>query len=158
MKGYCVILVLVLPRSFASGGFACTAGLVLVSGLVSTFCACLLVQAGLQANVHSYSLLTQKVLGPKWKVAVDLIIALAQFSFTVSHISFIIQSLRTTVDAQLGMETPVWPYLAGVLSVLTPIAWVEDIKKFSFTFLVGNLLILSTIITVSSYCIWLIVE
>ena len=77
VKGYCVILVLILPRSFATGGFACTAGLVLVSGLISTFCASLLVQAGLQANIHSYSLLTQKVLGSKWKVAVDLIIALA---------------------------------------------------------------------------------
>ena len=77
VKGYCVILVLVLPRSFATGGYACTAALVLVSGLISTFCASLLVQAGLQANIHSYSLLTQKVLGSKWKVAVDLIIALA---------------------------------------------------------------------------------
>ena len=71
--------------------------------MISTFCANLLVQAGLHANVHSYSLLTQKVLGSKWMVAVDLIIALAQFSFTVSHISFIIQSLRTTVDAQMGI-------------------------------------------------------
>ena len=76
----------------------------------------------------------------------------------MSHISFIIQSLRTTIDAHMGMETPVWPYFVGVLSVLTPIAWVEDIKKFSFTFLVGNLLILSTIVTVSSYCIWLMME
>ena len=98
------------------------------------------------------------MLGSKWKVAVDLIIALAQFSFTVSHISFIIQSIRTTVDAHAGLESPVWPYLLGVLSVLTPIAWVEDIKKFSFTFLVGNLLILSTIVTVSLYCVWLMLE
>ena len=99
VKGYCVILVLVLPRSFATGGYACTAALVLASGVVSTFCASLLVQAGLQANIHSYPLLTEKVLGPRWKVAADLIIALAQFSFTVSHISFIIQSIKTTVDA-----------------------------------------------------------
>ena len=44
------------------------------------------------------------------------------------------------------------------LGVLTPIAWVEDIKKLSFTFLVGNLLILTTIVTVSAYCIWLMTE
>ena len=54
-----------------------TAVLVLVSGVTSTFCASLLVKAGLKANIHSYSLLTQKVLGSKWKVAVDFIIALA---------------------------------------------------------------------------------
>ena len=56
------------------------------------------------------------------------------------------------------MDSPVWPYFTGALAVLTPIAWVEDIKKFSFTFLVGNLLILSTIVTVSSYCLWLMSE
>lgn len=47
VKGYCAILILVLPRSFATGGFACTAVLVLASGVISTFCASLLVQAGL---------------------------------------------------------------------------------------------------------------
>ena len=43
VKGYCVILVLVLPRSFATGGYLCTAGLVLLSGAISTLCASLLV-------------------------------------------------------------------------------------------------------------------
>ena len=41
---------------------------------------------------------------------------------------------------------------------LTLIAWVEDIKKFSATFLVGNLLIFATVITVSVYCFWLLNE
>ena len=57
----------------------------------------------------------------------------------------------------MHIETPQWPYFVAVLAVLTPIAWVEDIKKFSFTFLVGNLLSLTTIISVSMYCIWLMV-
>ena len=90
VKGYCVVLVLLLPRSFVTGGYLCTAVLVLCAGVISTVSASLLVQSGLQADIHSYSLLTKKVLGDRTKVVVDLIIALAQFSFTVSHISFII--------------------------------------------------------------------
>ena len=43
IKGYCVILVLILPRSFASGGFVCTAVLVAISGIISALCAKLLV-------------------------------------------------------------------------------------------------------------------
>lgn len=58
----------------------------------------------------------------------------------------------------MQIETPQWPYFVLVLSVLTPIAWVEDIKKFSFTFLVGNLLILTTIISVSGYCAYLLTQ
>lgn len=38
--------------------------------------------------------------------------------------------------------------------MLTALSWVEDIKKFSATFLVGNLLILATVISVSGYCFW----
>ena len=55
----------------------------------------------------------------------------------------------------MRIETATWPYFVAALGFLTPIAWVEDIKKFSFTFLLGNLLILTTIVSVSSYCIWL---
>lgn len=35
-----------------------------------------------------------------------------------------------------------------VLSILTPLVWVRNISKFSITFLIGNLLILSTVIIV----------
>lgn len=66
--------------------------------------------------------------------------------------------MQSTVNAQFNVETATWPYFVGVLAVLTPIAWVEDIKKFSFTFLVGNLLILLTLVTVSGYCVWLMAD
>lgn len=54
-------------------------------------------------NTHSYSLLTGLALGKRMKVVADVIIALAQYSFTISHISFIIQSLQSTIDAQFGV-------------------------------------------------------
>lgn len=76
----------------------------------------------------------------------------------MSHIAFVIQSLRTTVEVQTGYETPNWPYFIGICLILTCLSWVEDIKKFSATFLVGNLLILSTVIAVSGYCFWTIAD
>lgn len=95
-------------------------------------------------------------MGPVWRILIDLCISLAQFSFTVSHISFIITSMQTTIDTQTGLQTPTWPYFVTICIILTLISWVEDIKKFSATFLVGNLLIMATVITVSIYCFWLI--
>ena len=62
--------------------------------------------------------------------------------------------MQTTIDYQTGVETSAWPYLITICIILTLISWVEDIKKFSATFLVGNLLIFGTIITVSCYCIY----
>ena len=97
VKGYCVILVLILPKAFVQGGYTLTAILEIVFGVTSTLAAGMLVKAGLHEKEFSYSQLTRKVLGEKAKLMIDIMIGLAQYSFTVSHISFIIQSLQTTV-------------------------------------------------------------
>ena len=56
----------------------------------------------------------------------------------------------------MGYATPLWPYFIVICLCLTLIAWIEDIKKFSVTFLVGNLLIFTTVLAVSGYCIWML--
>ena len=56
------------------------------------------------------------------------------------------------MNVRFGLETGIWIYAFFAIIVLTLLAWVEDIKKFSMTFLFGNLLILSTVIAVSIYC------
>ena len=64
--------------------------LILLSGIIVAFTTSLLVQSGLKANIYSYSELAQQVLGSKMKVLIEIFISLAQFSFTVYQISFII--------------------------------------------------------------------
>ena len=98
VKGYCVILILIIPRAFVTGGYGSASILLFLSGVISTVCASLLVKSGLRANIHSYSELTGHVLGRTGKVLIDICISLAQYSFTVSHISFMLQSLQSTVN------------------------------------------------------------
>ena len=93
IKGYCVILILILPKAFAEGGYMASAILLVMSGIFSAGSACLLAEAGLKENLYSYSLLVHKAFGPTGKLAVDIMISLAQYSFTISHIAFIIESL-----------------------------------------------------------------
>ena len=45
-----------------------------------------------------------------------------------------------------------------VLIVLPPVAWVNNIAQFAFTYMLGNLLILLTMISVSVYCISIMLE
>jgi len=77
VKGYCVILILIIPKAFVTGGYLMTAFLMMASGVISTLCANLLVQSGLKAQLTSYSELTGEKLGPKWRIAIDLCISLA---------------------------------------------------------------------------------
>lgn len=57
-------------------------------------------------------------------------------------------SWHCSVDQLFGLDTPSWCYAIGLVTVLTPLAWVRDIKRFSFTFLLGNCLLIATITTV----------
>ena len=77
VKGYCVILILILPRAFATGGYATTAMLMTASGVVSAVCAHLLVKSGLKARIYSYSELTGHALGPFLKLVIDICISVA---------------------------------------------------------------------------------
>lgn len=77
VKGYCVILVLIIPRAFVTGGYMTTALLMLASGIIGCYTANLLVKSGLKARIHSYSELTGHVLGPKSKVVIDICISMA---------------------------------------------------------------------------------
>lgn len=62
---------------------------------------------------------------------------------------FVLKSFTTSVNQTFELDTPMWYYAVGLVLVLTPISWVRDISKFSITFLLGNLLLLLTILTVS---------
>ena len=95
----------------------------------------------------------EAVLGSKGRIALDIMIALTQISFAISHQVFIIESLQTTVNKAFNLETSHWLYGGGLVVVLTPISWVRNIAKFAFTYLIGILLIFLSVIVVSGYAI-----
>ena len=48
-------------------------------------CAFKLLEAGLKLKLYSYSLVVEKVLGKKGRVVLDIMIAITQISFAISH-------------------------------------------------------------------------
>ena len=103
--------------------------------------------------MYSYSLIVEKALGTKGRVALDFMIAATQFSFTVSHIAFIVEALKATVDHAWGLNTNPWLYAAGVIAVLTPIAWERNIAKFAFTYMIGVCLLVWATLVASVYAL-----
>ena len=47
-----------------------------------------------------------------------------------------------------GQEVSLWQAATPMLCILVPVVWVRDISKFTFTFLAGNLLIVTTVVIV----------
>jgi len=76
----------------------------------------------------------------------------------MSHIIFIIKSVKSTFDVALGIESNPWLYAGVLICVLTPLAWVRNIATFSFTFMIGNIIILITFFVVCTFCFTVIAE
>ncbi len=89
IKGYCALMILVLPRSFQRGGYVASVVIMLVSAYIQYISALKLIKAGQKLNLFSYSLIALKTLGPKGKYFLDFMIAMTQFSFSLSLASYI---------------------------------------------------------------------
>lgn len=142
-------MVLVLPKAFTHGGWAFSPFCVIVSGLVQYIAAKKLVEVGQYVGLKSYSLIALKILGNRAKVTLDMMIAATQFSFTISFCAFMTETWVGLLHTLFGLKVGPWTPGVVLLVILTLMAWVRDISKFSFTMLIGNLCILSTIIIVS---------
>lgn len=158
IKGYCAILIILLPKSFSNGGYIFSPIAMLLSGFVTTICVQKLVQTGLKYDVFSYSLICQKVLGKQGKLISDIMICLSQFSFSLGQMVFVLKSMQTSVNQLFEVSTTQYLYCGILICCLTPIAWVRDIARFSFSFMIGNCLILLTLVVVTIYCAKLIAE
>ena len=90
-----------------------------------------------------------RALGKRGKVILDIMIAATQFSFSLSLASYITTAWQNVIKSVAGIEINIWVLGVALLFILVPIAWVRNISKFSFTFLVGNLLILTTVVIVT---------
>lgn len=152
IKGYCAILILFIPSAFKNGGWAMSSVLILANGLLTTVCVLKLVQAGLKLGIYSYSLLVEETFGKEARTVVDVMIAATQYSFSISHFTFEVESLKSTTDSMFMTNTPRKFFAFIIVCILIPISWARDIGKFSFAFMVGNFIILITI-GVVFYCI-----
>ena len=76
-------------------------------------------------------------------------IAATQFSFSLSLASYITATMKTVIKTIFDYNIDIWYIAVVMMCILIPIAWVRQISKFSFTFLVGNILILTTVIIVT---------
>jgi hypothetical protein len=77
------------------------------------------------------------VFGNRAMHALNGALALLQYVFTIPAILFTIESFKTIIDVEFGIDSPIWIYAVLLVIILTPFALVRRIKKFSFTFLFG---------------------
>lgn len=153
IKGYCAILILFIPSTYVNGGWGMSTLLFIFAAWISTVCVIQLVEAGVRTGIYSYGGIVEKTLGKRAKLLADIMIAMTQYSFTISHFTFETESLKSSVDGIFGLDTSKAYYAVLVLMICIPIAWIRDIGKLSWTFMLGSFIILATVIVTCIYCI-----
>lgn len=76
IKGYCALMILVLPKSFTNGGYLFSAFCLATSAIVQAIAALKLVETAKQIGVANYSLIAYKALGPCSRIISDIMIFL----------------------------------------------------------------------------------
>jgi hypothetical protein len=76
IKGYCAIVILLIPKAFLNGGYIFSPLVLLFSALLTGWCAIKLVDSGLKVKNYSYSFVAQAAYGSKFRALVDIFICL----------------------------------------------------------------------------------
>lgn len=152
IKGYCAIVILFVPSAFVNGGWAMSSFLMVGSAAVTTICVLKMVECGMKLGIYSYGGIVETTLGKKAKMLADIMIACTQYSFTISHFTFETESMKSSVDTIYGVDSPKLWYAIIVLSMCIPLAWIRDLGKLSWTFMIGTFVICVTVIVVVCYC------
>ena len=158
LKGYCAVSILMMPVAFFNGGYFASPATLIASGLITTVCVTKLIECGLHFNCYSFPKICELALGPAGKRVIDIMICMTQLSFAISQLTFSVQTYKSTFDFFLEKDTNPWIYAVIMICILTPLSWVRNIAKFSFTMMVGNFLILITVTIVMSAAIKVMVN
>jgi amino acid permease len=119
------------------------------SAIITTICVLKLVKVGLYLNTFSYGQVMEQAFGINGRIILELMIALTQFSFSISQISFMARSLKTTIDSTFTVSSSISIYGVILACIMSPVAWVRNFAKFSFSYMIGNFLTLFTVLLLS---------
>ena len=79
VKGYCAINILLLPKSFANGGYIFSPVSLILSSCLQCACAVFLSKIALKTGVFNYPEIAGKAMGPKGRIVVRLLLIFTHF-------------------------------------------------------------------------------
>ncbi|CDW90768.1 UNKNOWN [Stylonychia lemnae] len=142
LKGFVCTGILYLPKNFRNGGWLWALLSMVLSFVLTLYCAIKLLQAKAKTENGSFSDIGFKAIGKPGKIMVDIFLSLSQIGFVTAYIYFITTSLKSVYDEAKGDGSDV-----------SVIWFVRKIEKFAWTHLVADGLILLTTIVILIYAL-----
>lgn len=147
IKAYCAINVLLLPLPFSEGGYILAPIAMAVACFFEALSASRLTDVAYKHQIYSYPLLMKKAMGDKGFIAAKVALSLAHFQFSIGQISFILESLQSTIGAWVGHDSPLWIYGILIWVIYTPLVWIRYFKFLEKAFIFAVFMILLGVMT-----------
>lgn len=158
LKGFVAIGILYMPKNARNGGWAFTLMAMTISFFITYFCLMKLLWAREKVPGGSFADIANAAMGRPGKYAVDIFLTIMQYGFVVGLIYFALESLKSVVDEVFDINISIiylgiliYYYIhLGIFTfvVVTPLLFVRGIEKFAFTYIIADILILITAITI----------
>jgi hypothetical protein len=169
IKGMVGPAILYLPHGFATAGYVVALPIMAITTCLFLYSStCLLESWRLESTkgpggeqlslleqgsskkkrvILSYPELAYRALGPTGEMMVKLGIALMQSGVCLTYMIFVPQNLSTSTNILFNLQIPPSYFMIVMLVCQIPLSWIRDIRKFTITNLLANLLILYGLIT-----------
>ncbi|CDW86725.1 UNKNOWN [Stylonychia lemnae] len=156
IKGYCAMVILILPKSFENGGYIASPATLIISGFASTVCALKLAQVGVKTGIYDFSEVGGLAMGRIGKITIDLMLCFTYFTFLTSNMTFVYENAKDLYEHYFSRDDSV--FVAGFLITIVYFFLIQqlDLKKFSFAFVLGSTILLIVCVKMIIYCMVII--
>ena len=169
-KGFVCTGILYLPSDFIKGGWGFSAICIVAAGILTLYCAKLLLEVSEKTKSVSFPEIGFKCYGKVGRICVDISLASSQFGFVCAYIYFIASQIGgeggiipcITASSPGTPENPCpesaggviinkWWFMLLCMAIYVPLVLVRKIEVFAITHLFGDIMIMVTLIAVITY-------
>lgn len=153
LKSFVGTGVLLLPNAFKNGGMLFSIILFIFIGIYSFWCYYILSVVKVSIKLSCFGEIGKRIYGTPMKVVILFSLILTQLGFASTGIIFVANNMKPSLEALFHWKDIKYFYLIFCQLILyIPLGLITDIKKFSITTMVSNVLMLSGLSIVFISC------
>lgn len=158
-----------MPKDFRNGGYVFSPATLIISAVITTYCAKLLLDTNERLNGGSFPEMAYRAYGPKGKLFVEIVLVASQFGFCTAYVYFVgheiggpggvINCISYDGKANDGAKNPCdggilmnkWIWMPICMAIYVPLVMVRKIEVFAVTHVFADVMIILTVIILMAY-------
>ena len=161
-KAFVGLGILFLPFQFWETGTAAMPVIMAGSLVLTVYCTTLLMATADQYG-GEFSSIAKEAYGDKARILTQVLIICSQMGFCINYIYFISSQVGSIFNCvnrggdlcaqstEVRENVQIWYFLPALFCIYVPLCWIRDMEKLAWSHLVGNILILLVVVSVTYF-------